>query len=563
MHDFDECCTDGELCPAWYSDCLKLISRGRNDEGLRQAREKLTISKEQADKIGQLAALRLICKAQIQKGDAWTAKQSAEEAVALATSAGSQKVLAASRHMLAQAEMKDKKLDAAMSAALEAAKGYEDIGFAAGSASVSVTMAAIHLSKKEFDKAVALVNIAKEAFQKIGQPSGEACALKVIVDMKLAQDRCYHACVILQDISKLYSDASDLEGEAGAQLRAAEIQAEHGDLQVAMDRAAAATELFDEAGNAKMKGAAVLVMARALETAGQFQDAAQAAEGAAVLFQSVRDRRGQAAALKVHAAALSAQKQFGLAAYKLEEAAVIYRQMKDKKEEAKLLISLVATQVNMLNSDERPAAGWDSSEKERVVKNAIRAVELCGDVGLKGSVENGKALLSHAEALAYFADNSDAMTKALEAQNVFSACKDPGSEAGAMMVLATLHSEMGNLDAATEAAEKARDLAVEAGEGLSMKQVSKKMKEIGLKRAAKERKGPPVGPRNDVHIFKFDKPFVTYESYEGRSIKTAPGAAEAGKMQKAAAGGPLSQQKVFYNLRMVRVPNVDLSLGVR
>lgn len=560
MEAYDELASGA---PSWYGGILTLLGRGKNDEALRQAREKETISKENTDKVGQLAALRLKTKAQLAKGDSWNAKTTAEEAVTLAKSSGDKKASAGATHMFAKAQLKAGDLNDAMATAKEAEASFKSLSFQAGVAAVMSTISSIHSAKKEQDQALETANAAVQIFKELGELSGQASALKVSVDMKMSENRYYHALILVEEMVKLYNEASDAEGEAAANLLASELQVEQGDLQNAMDRASASAELFNQLGDSKRQGAAVLCMARAFEGAGQVQDATQAAEAAVSLYQDGRDKRGQAAALLILGSTLCAQKQFGTAAYRLEEAAFVFRQLKDKKQEASAMASVASTQLQMMaNPFDMPIQGFGDEVKEQAVKNAARAVELFGELGAQNSSECGNAILSQAKVLNILTRHDEAIAKAGEAQTLFQNIDNKGGQAAALTVIADAYTGKKSFDAAMEALEKSRELAEEDdGEGLSLKEVSNKIKEIGKYKALSKRPASEGG-RIDIQIIRADVPILEYSAYEGRSMRTGPAPKSSSSLQP---GDPNyivpARQKVLYNLRMQRVQNVDMTAG--
>merc|ERR1712194_544102 len=221
---------------------------------------------------------------------------------------------------------------------------------------------------------------------------------------------------------------------------------------------------------------------------------------------------------------------------------------------------MASMRLDMLsNESEAPLGGWDDKEKEQVIKNASRAVELFEDVGAQGSADCGKAMLSHAEALHQLKRYDEAIAKTVEAQKLFKTNHDAGGEASATMILGNIYNAQGKSDAAIEAMEKARDLAAESGEGLSIKQVSKQIKDIGRKQRSKRPAGG--GARFDVSLIRFDVPFVIYSGYEGRSMTMGATSAPPSVKASEGGGGAVARQKVLYNLRMQRVPNVDITSG--
>lgn len=451
-----------------------------------------------------------------------------------------------------------------MSSANEAESTYRAIDFQSGVGAVMGTIASVHYAKQNLDKALEVASAATQVFKEIKEFSGQASTLKIAVDMKIADSRYYHALLLVEDMVRLYNQAEDVEGEAAAQLLAADLQVTQGDLQNAMDRSSAAAELFDKVGNAKQKAAAVLVMARAFEGAGQIQDATQAAEAAVGLFQEGRDKRGQAAALSILADGLHAQSQFGPAAYKLEEAAFIFRSLKDKKEEARVMAKLADMQLKMFNNQvEAPLHGWSEEEKEKCVKNAARAVELLGEAGAPGSSECGYAMLSHAEALNLSKYYDEAIAKAGQAQTLFQELGDFTGQSYALIIVGNAYNGKPNShDAAIETMEKARELAEEAGENLAIKEVSKKIKEIGRYAAQSKRTLKTGGEnRTDICIFRGDVPYCEYDAFEGRQMRTGPAPSSSSKALQPGDkdySAP-TRQKVMYNLRMQRVPNIDMT----
>lgn len=545
--------------PAWYAVILTVLGRGRHDEALRQAREQLTIAKENSDKNGQMFAMRLIAKAQLGKGDSWNAKKTADETVTLAKSMGDQKAIAGAMHMLAKAEVKEKNLDAAVAAANEAESGYKGLNFQAGVAAVMSTVASVEFARKDVDKALETANAAKEKFKEAGDLGGQASALKVAVDIKMAEDRYYHALLLVEEMINLYNEGNDLEGEAAAQLLAAELQVTQGDLQNAMDRASASAERFEQVNDSKKKAQAVLVMAKAFQGADQMQDASQAADAATALFQEARDKRGMAAALVVGAECQISQTQYGAAAYKLEEATFVWRQLKDKKMEAELTRRLADTQVKMLgNMHEMPLSGWSDAEKEKAIANGARAAELYEELGQKTSVERAQAMMAEATGLSYQDRQEEAIAKAGEAQTIYQDLNDTGGQAWCLMLTGNAYNARQKYEAAIEAFEKARELVEDGGEGPSVKDVSNRIKDIGRQKDAS--KTGADGSRMDIQIIKNEVPIIDYDAFESRQMRTgAPPSSSSVSLAPGDAGyAAPTKAKVLYNLRMQRVPNVDM-----
>jgi len=560
MESYDELLSEA---PEWYAGIVKLLGRGKNDEALRQAREQYKISTEEnPSKEAQMAAQRLIIKAQLGKDDSWNARKTADDAVNVAKGSGNQKAMAAAMHMLAKVLLKEKKLDEAIAAAKEAESIFESVSFQAGVAAAMGTRAAVHYTKKEADIALEISNASVQIFKEVADFCGQAGALKVAVDMKMSENRYYHALLLVEEIVTLYNQAGDAEGEAGAQLLASQLQVEQGDLQNAMDRSSAAVELFHQVGDSRRKAASVLVMAKAFEAAGQMKDAAQAAEAAVSLFQEGRDKRGQASALLCLASTLIASSQYGAASYRYEEAAFVFRQLKDKREEARAMALMASTQLKMFkNERERPLQGWEDSEIEQCAKNAARSSELLGESGAKGSVEVAKVMLSEAEAMNLLKRFDEALAKAGEAETHFKDNGDLAGQSEALVIIGNAYTGKSMHDVAIEAMEKARELAEEVGVGLSVKEVSLQIKEIG-RHKLKAKKPLAEGDRFDIHIVRNDVPIITYTAFEGRQMRTGPSPSSKRELKPGDAGYVAPQrQKVLYNLRMQRVPNVDLTAG--
>jgi len=555
MDSFDELASEA---PDWYAGIVTVLGRGKNDEALRQARDQLTLSKENVDKVAEIFAMRMIIKAQLGKGDSWSAKKSAEEALALARTSGDKKAVAGALHMLAKAELASKNLSEAMTAAKEAEAGYS--GFQAGLAAVKCTIAYVLIAQKDGEKALELSNEAKQIFKGLGDYSGQASAIKVAVNFKMGEGKIYHSLILVEEMAKLFSQGANLEGESEAQLLAAEMQIQQGDLQNAMDRASAAAELFDQVGNTKKKAAAVVVMAMAFEGAGQMQDAVQAGEAAVGLYQAGRDKKGQATALLQLASTLNACNRFGAAATRLEEAAFVYRQLKDKTEEAKVMARWAKETLLMFNNkDERPQHGWGSKEKELVVKNAKKAEDLFVETGAPRGKDVAEAMLDQAKGHLMLERNEEAMTKAQESVSIFEELGDWAGQAAGYLIMGNAAFAKKDHDGSLGYLEKARECAEEAGEGRSIKDASEKIKEIGKYVGAKKIKGTrPEQNYMDIDIQRGDQAIIAYLNFEGRAMRTGKVAGSSSRVLQPGEDGyeAPAKQRVMYNLRMQRKPNV-------
>jgi tetratricopeptide (TPR) repeat protein len=411
----------------------------------------------------------------------------------------------------------------------------------------------VNAAQKNGDKALELINSAVETFKDLKNPLGQASALKVALDLKLAEGRYYHALLVAEDMIKLYSGTDDAQGEAAANLLAADIQVVQGDLQAAMDLAASAAELFDQVGNNRKKASAILVMAKAFKQSGQGQDAVYACEAAKALFQKGRDKTGQAEALVMQAQCHLAENEFANAAKRFEEAAFVYRSLKDKLGEARALAAQVDAQVQMCKSPTQ-SAGVTDEHYEQAAKTAARAAELFGD----GSSETGRALLSQAALYTMLKRPDETLAKSLEALQLFEAIGDMSGQADAYIAIGNAYLAKDNKEAALETMEKARDLAEEAGEGASIKEASNRLKEIGRYKGRKGKSsGGDTGKMDLTYVFDGDKQPFHIDQYEGRAMRT-------GKPMSSSSGaagdkGWAARKKVMYNLRMQRVPNVDMT----
>jgi len=59
-----------------------------------------------------------------------------------------------------------------------------------------------------------------------------------------------------------------------------------------------------------------------------------------------------------------------------------------------------------------------------------------------------------------------------------------------------------------------------------------------------------------------DVPIIVYDAFEGRAMRTGPAASSSSVAKPGEPGYVVPQrQKVLYNLRMQRVPNVDMAAG--
>jgi tetratricopeptide (TPR) repeat protein len=304
--------------------------------------------------------------------------------------------------------------------------------------------------------------------------------------------------------------------------------------------------------NDKKKAAAVLVMARAFQQADQQQDAVQAAEVALSLFQNGRDRKGQANALLALAEVYLSMGQYNTAANKFEEACFMFRQLKDKSAEARAMAALASAQLKMFSGTSTSQFAFTEKDFEQTAKNAARAVELFGD----SSTEAGNAIVTQAAALGLAKKYDDAIAKALEAQQLFEASSDMTGQANALIVLGNMHFGQENKEAAIEAMEKARDIAEEAGEGLSVKEASKRIKDIGRYKKTKVNTAATV----DIeYCHNGNNMIIEVYKYEGRAMRTGAAPSSSKALVDGKDFATPQRQKVLYNLRMQHVPNVDLS----
>jgi tetratricopeptide (TPR) repeat protein len=480
--------------------------------------------------------------------------KTASEALELAKTTPSKKAIAAAQHLLAKGQVMEKDLDKALATAQEAQAAFTALGCKDAVAATMTTTAAIYAAKKNGDKALDFTNQALDAFKALDLPRGMASVLKIVADLKLAEERYYHASLAVEDMIKYCHMAGDYEGEAFSDLFAAEIHFSQGDLQGAIDRASSAVEIFEMVRNEKKKAAAVHLMAKAFKQAEQQQDAVQAAEVAISLFQSCRDRKGMAAALLSLADIYSSMQQYSSAANKFEEACFIYRQLKDKRTEAKSMASLASVKLSMFEVSKDSQLGFTDSDFDECAKNAARAVELFGDGGL----ESGYAMLTQAGALRLSKKYDEALAKGLEAKQLFEAKTDLPGQASALFLLGNVYFDQDNKDEAISAMENAREIAEEAGEGPSVKETSKRIKDIGRYKQKKKGTDPPA---TDIEsCFRGSDAIITVDKFETKMLQTgAPTKSGKMAMKDGKDFAAPQKQKVFYNLRMQHVPNVDLS----
>merc|ERR1711988_1539399 len=131
------------------------------------------------------------------------------------------------------------------------------------------------------------------------------------------------------------------------------------------------------------------------------------------------------------------------------------------------------------------------------------------------------AMVSQAIALNMLNRYDEAIAKAGEAQVLFQDNNDIGGQAAALLVIGNAYSGKTSHDAAIEAMGKARDMAEEAGEGVSVKDVSNKIKEIGRYKSSAAKKSED-GTRMDIQIIRSEVPIIQYDAFEGRQMRTGP-----------------------------------------
>merc|ERR1711972_281528 len=320
-----------------------------------------------------------------------------------------------------------------------------------------------------------------------------------------------------------------------------------------------ATELFDQVGNVRKKAASVLVMAKCFQQADQLQESVQACEAAVALCQQGRDKRGQANALLLLANVNQTRQSFGGAASRFEEASFLFRSLKDKREEAKATAAQAAALVKMYgNPKETPARGhFKDEEFDLCIERAKAAIALFGD----DSLECGGAMLSEASALKYAKKYDDSKAKTMECIQLFEARGDLAGQAAAYVNLGEIFFYKEDKDAALEAAEKARDLAEQAGAADVQKKANGHVKTVGTMkgRGAKKAQGDTPKMIIDYYMPKVDAQIITITDYEGRAMRTGkpPGSSSLKPGDKGYVEP--ARQKVFFNLRMQRVPGVDMT----
>jgi len=156
----------------------------------------------------------------------------------------------------------------------------------------------------------------------------------------------------------------------------------------------------------------------------------------------------------------------------------------------------------------------------------------------------------------------EARTLATEAKTLFEQIGSSSGESKALFVIGDTYSnKKETCDEAIEFLEKARSVAEDAGdEGLSVKEVTNKIKEVG--RFQKKKKSKSGGEAViDIHINKMQDTIIDYLEYEGRATTTG----RTGGSSRSRGPQPGDKdyvapprQKVMYNLRMQRRPNVDI-----
>jgi len=562
MAEFDELAANA---PDWYTDVVAALGRDKRDEAMRIARSGLTKSRDASDAFGEMMALRALVKGYIAKGDAWKGKQSATDALELAKRLKDKKAEAAAVLLLAKVNLREKVMDAAGQRAQEAVDMFKSIGFKEGEAAALNTLANVRMTENRLDEAFGLANKAIELFKACNERRGEVSVLHTSIQIKFREERLFHALCIAQEMADLYAAVQDVRGEGIAHLLAAEVHLTQDCFQEAMSSASLAADRFDDVGDANKKAKAVQAMARAFAGAGQDSDATQAAQAALDMFLGTRDKRGQAEALTTLAVGFAAQGQDLKAVGPFMDAAFLYKKLKDKQEETKVVGKLAQSQCKLLSMD---GMNWSKKQLDEAVQSGERLVAMFVDLGATDSEGYGYALLGLSIALFYVKASEQAIARAEEAQQLFSTLGELSGEAYALLSIArALHQQdKANLENAISMATRAKDIAEEAYDQTTLKDIKAYLKSLGLvvKKKVDTQTTAPV----DVEYIHHTLKIIEIDHYQGRSTTMGgmgQSSSSAGKtmaLEEREDYNPASyktpiKEQVLYTMKWHKMPRGD------
>lgn len=409
------------------------LQADRLDEALSDAEEALELYRLLKSP-EELAALSVLFKAYMKKGDARRALRAAKDGAKRFRAAGDKAGEGEALELVTSVYVATDQPEEALDSAEKALAIFEDLGHQQFQAKLTSILAGLHLRLGHVDKALQLGEDAGLLLREIGgDTDAKVDAMFTVVEAHLQKKDLPSAYQTAVEMRNHFQKVADAKGEAAALMTMSQVNVQMGRVEEALGTATRAQAILGESGQQFGEAAALRLMAEASARKDDHKGAVRAAERSRTIFRELGDKEEEANSLYVVAQesvavavaegarvgggppARAAADALSKAAKAAERAVQVARELKGSQ--ALLGCALcVHAQVHMLNG-----------KTEDALEAADEAVVLFRDIG--SAISEANALLLSADALRVLQQNKDAGEAAQEALRLFRSL-DPPDEKG-------------------------------------------------------------------------------------------------------------------------------------
>lgn len=514
----------------WYL----LVERPR--EAVAPAKESVRIFQQLRTDSGALQECQhTLCKSLVGAADVKGALRIAREAVDEARSKGDRRceVLALETlvavHLDADASFESGDLQEARELSVQAYEICQRLEDKKWEATTLHSAAQACLRLRLHEEALTKVTESSTILDDMGEHAERATILQTALEILMAKGDSRASLEVSQEIRRLTKEIGKRSREANAMLMEGQIQHTLGQFDSALRLAQEAQVIFQQIGDKKGEGLSWSVVSEVQKNMGEKADALKACRTTQTLYQQVGDKRSQAYAKKSSTTLFVAQSCDDEAVHSANEALTLARASGDMKAEVEMLNLVAQATLNSIIKRSQEMADEDAilhimQREASAVRPAREAAALARKMGDKQMT--GIATYSVAQCHAVAGRTSAAVQAATEARNLFAQTWDRQGEAMAILMLGESSVLDGDIPRGREFTKEASELFASISDFEGVEKAQRTLQQIdeiavsqGTNVPETKRAEPEAGPSPSLVVSK--QPQMTLEKAKQLAMNIA------------------------------------------
>lgn len=441
------------------------IRRGKAKEAVAWVHEAMDVAESLRTGRTQCRAtlLHSLVQALIDKGDSLQAVEEANEYLDEFKAEGLLKEQVFAYDALALAHMSRGECEEAAEAAKEGIETTKQINNKGLQIQLLHTLAQVEASRKDYDMATAALQEGKEIAQRTCDKSQEILLLHNLVEIHNMKKEFGDARTVAAEelsVSKEGGDApAAKKNQAFALMSQADIAGYNQDFAEAQRLAVDAQYIYADIGDKYGEAKAELGLAQAQLALGSASAASSSAKSAYAVFQALGDPKMQIDSLNLLARIYVNMNWPEEAVKHLTQARRVTQEIDDKMTDVRLAVFLARTYLAVVAKDIEKRDDNLSPSMNKALKPAREAVAVAKKVATKDMLCSAHIALGEASKVA--GRMKDALSNALEAEELAVAIEHGSMEAQAVVLSAEAYRFLNDTSNAKKAAKRALELAAE------------------------------------------------------------------------------------------------------